>query len=186
MTAVAVFRWQRMGLPVVDGDLTVVRHGEQGGDRVVEFPNVARPSVAFESREQALREGDIGEAEPARITTSKRIGEGSDISDPVAKRWNLELDDRQPEKEVFPEAVCPDRLTKVAVRTRNDTRIDRARGGGPYRLNLTGLQGAQQDRLHRRGELSDLVEDQSAPVGAGKVTGTIAVGAGKGAFRGAE
>src|SRR5690606_32809161 len=106
-------------------------------------------------------------------------GEGQDVVAAFAQRRDLDLDDAEAVEQVAAERAVLDHALERAVGRRDETDVDRT---GPVLADAadrTLLERAEQFRLHGRGEVADLVEEERAAAGGLEQSFAVAVGAGE-------
>src|SRR5204863_760791 len=108
------------------------------------------------------------------------LGEGRDVVGPLAEWRHDDLDDAQPEVEVFAEASLSHQALERTMRGREDARFRAARPFGADWMELTFLQHTQQLRLKCRRGIADLVEKHRSASRQLEAPLAIARGAGEG------
>src|SRR5690606_27585065 len=95
------------------------------------------------------------------------------------ERRDVDLDDAEAVEQVLAERAFLDHALEGAVGRGDEACVDRA---GPVLAEATDpvvLDGAQEFRLGRRGEVADLIEEERAAAGRLEEAFTVAVGAGE-------
>jgi HSP20 family molecular chaperone IbpA len=95
----------------------------------------------------------------------QRGDECGQVLEPRAQRRERDLEHREAEVEVLAEAPGTHGLGQVAVRRRDDSRVEGERAHTADALEAAVLERAQELRLERRVELADLVEEERAAAG---------------------
>ena len=90
------------------------------------------------------------------------LGEQRDVVTALAQRRQVERDDVQAVVEIAAEVSGANLLVEVAVRRRDDARVDRNRLGRADGNHFALLQHAEQLDLRRRRRLADFVEEERA------------------------
>ena len=106
-----------------------------------------------------------------------------DVLAALAQRRHVDVNDPQPVEEILAEFTGRDAVGQVAVGRRDDPHVGDARGAvRADRLDFSGLEEAEQERLHAQAHLADLVEEQRAAVRLLELAGLVAIRAGEAAF----
>src|SRR5581483_551642 len=148
------------GGEVVDADRVGNREREGALDRVLELADVARPGVGGEPRHRLGRDPLRGDL----VLTAEPIEEVRDQARHVVRsgpeRGHLDVDDVQAVEEVQAEPPAARLRLEVAVRRGDQADVDRDGEARAERRHLALLDGAQELRLQREGDLGDLVEEE--------------------------
>ena len=91
----------------------------------------------------------------------------------ICERWQLQVEAGEAREQIFAEGAVLNHAVEVAVRGRDDTKVDRARVRGADRAHLVLLEHTQERRLRRRREIADLVEEQRASARGGDQAGGV-------------
>jgi hypothetical protein len=92
------------------------------------------------------------------------------------------MNDLDPVIEVFPELAFPDHVVQVAVGRGDDPNVDVGGGGlGSHATNLARFEKPEQQGLHARTHVPDLVEKDGALVGELEGADLVAIGSRKAA-----
>src|SRR5204863_6608532 len=146
-------------------DEPAVGKDERALDGVLQFADVARPSMREEHLAGSAAESELTLAGPGSELTHEVLSEQHDVGPALAQRRQMHAEDREAVIKVFAEPSLRDRLLEVAIRRRDQACVGLEQRRSPHALVLPLLQHAQQLRLHHRGQLADLVEEQRAPLG---------------------
>ena len=114
------------------------------------------------------------------------VDERRDLVATFPQRRDREADDVQAVKQIFAKALVLDELFEVRVGGGDDADVDVERARFAERVDLAGLEEAEQLGLQVDVELADLVEEERAVLGGADEAGVIAFGAGEGAAAVAE
>ena len=147
------------------------REDNQPFDQIPELPDVARVVVPLEPPERALGERSIAQVVLGTGEFQEVPDEGRDVLLMGPERRRLDQHDFQPVVQILPEVSRLHRLLEVAVGRRHHPDVGPDLPPGPDRLHVPRLEGAQQLRLERQRDLTDLIQEQSSAVGADELAG---------------
>ena len=148
-------------------------------DGVRELADVPGPAVAEEEARRLGREAAHARAGPPGRVVEEGLREREDVLRPLAERRDRDLDDAQPVVEVAPEVARLDLPREVAVRRGDDPHVDLAAPVLADAPHLALLERAEELRLKAEGDLADLVEEESPPLGRLEEPGPVGGGAGE-------
>ena len=94
------------------------------------------------------------------IQPLEMIGQHQDILSPLTQRWYGYLYGIDPIEQVLPETPLAHQLTQIGVGGADQTNIDRDRFHRSQTGDMTFLYSRQQFRLHRQGQVTDLVQKE--------------------------
>ena len=163
---------------------------------VTQLAHVAGPVMIGQARHERGRQPgplsgtgivqEMGAAERRELLPQERHQQTADVVAALTQGRQPDLEAAQAVEQRRPEPPLGDGAFEVGVGGGHDADVDSHRCLGPYRLDLAALQSAQQEDLHLRGGLPDLVQEEGAGVGALEIARPPPVGPGIGAARRAE
>ncbi len=133
------------------------RHGPL--DDVLELPHVAGKRVGLERAEGVRCEAADVLVLLAGAARQEVLREGADVFAAIAEGGNLDANDVEAVVEVLTEGPGADLLLDVPVGRRQDAHVDGDLVARPDAAHLAFLEDAKQLHLERRGQLTDLVEE---------------------------
>ncbi len=158
----------RSSRPVRTEDVAVnaaiLGHHGRPFQAVLQFSDVARPVVLHQQTNRAVAHLERSALTPGDACVEE-LSQLRQVFQPVPQRRHEDRHDVEPIVEVFAELARFDLFFQVAIGRGDEADIDRQRLGAADALELSFLQDAQQLGLKRRGNLADLIEEQSAAVG---------------------
>ena len=179
-----------------EGALRVAAGDQRDGEparRVVELADVAGPARGHQSdhdveRHQARRVGaqavdQRGLTGPTQLALEEVYEQPRDVVATLAQRGDPQLVGGEAVIERRTKAAVESHLLEVGVRRGDHPDIDPPGGPAPERLDLAGLEHAQERGLDLDGRLADLVEEEGAAVRLPEVSVARAERAGEGAAR---
>src|SRR5450631_2598478 len=133
-----------------------------------QLAHVARIGVVSQCR--ARFGGDLGgrrilETESVGERLQEILDEKSDVSFPLAQRWQGHVENVDAVEKILAKQPIGDALAKVAVRGRDQPDVDLDRGVRPDGLKGALLEDTQKLGLRRQRQLGDFVEEQRSSVG---------------------
>ncbi len=142
-----------------------VAPAEDGGPLhdVAQLADVAGPRVPGEQFERLIREPRVGTVVVPAVKGQQPLGKWGDVLRALPERWDLDRDDIQPVKEVFPEPALLDRILQVGVRGGDESDVGLAGDGVTDALVFPVLDKAEELRLKGERQVADLVQDESPP-----------------------
>src|SRR5882757_5333442 len=153
---------------------------------VIEFPHVARPAVC-EHGFQGTRLKAGGWLAIARGIAGKKVpGKHGDIFAAVTQWGKMNLDGVEAEQEIFAEAALGALLLQVGVGSREQTHIHSPGLRRANPLQVASLEHAQQLGLLAHGDIGNLIQEESPPVGEFEAANAICACIGKRSFYVAE
>ena len=108
------------------------------------------------------RHAEDGPAALVGVALEKVLRQKQDVAAAGAQRGHVRADDVDAVEEVLAEALLLDLRLEVAVRGREDARVERLLLVAADRAHRALLQGTQELGLHPGGHLADLVEEERA------------------------
>ena len=161
----------------------VVLHGHHHAlDQVLELADITRPRVRHQRLHGVGRDASDGRAVGRDELAQEVVHQIGHVFAAFAQGRHRDLNHVEAVIEVFPEGALRDHLAQVAVGGADDAHVDvvsAAVGADP--LNLASLQEAQQQALHPKGHLANLIQEHRAHVGRFELAGLVTVGAGEAA-----
>src|SRR5262249_3530878 len=128
-------------------------------ERVDELAHVPGPAVPRDRGARLGREPDVAAPVARGDPGEDVIRERLHVLAALAKRREPDRDDAQPEEEALAEAAGAHVGLEVAVRRRDDARVDLDRVGPADALEAMLLEEAEELRLQLRREVAHLVEE---------------------------
>ena len=159
-----------------EGEAFVGGEGQQAGDGVLELAHVAGPGVRAERVDEGGLHVDLPHAVAIGVGAHERGHERVDVLHTLAQRRDADGHHVEAVEQVLTEAAGLRLGGEVAVRRGNEADVDLL-GSSAHRLHLARLQRAENLRLHRQRQLTDLVDEQRAVLGLLEVTAARAHGA---------
>src|SRR5262249_47744439 len=145
---------------------------------VLQFANVARPSIALEKEHRFVTDGERS----ARALDEVR-DERADVLPTLTKRRHLQVNHTKSVEEIFPELSGGNHLQQVAIRCGNDTYVDSRRAAvRAHGLDLAVFEESKQQRLHAQAHFANLVEEERPAVRHLKLARFVAISAGEASF----
>src|SRR5687768_11848718 len=133
-------------------------------DNVCQLTNVPRPPVAHEQLERARAPGRRGTSTPRSIECGEMPDELRDVIGPLAERRDVHGNDVEAKEEILAEAAVGDGALEIVIRRGEDANVHRNGLASTHALDLLRLDGPQQLRLRLRAEVTDLIQEQRAPM----------------------
>ena len=161
----------------IGSDRPVGRENDRALDHVGQLAHVAGPPVAHENRHRVRRNRVHALPLGARVRPDEVRRERGNVMAPLAQRRNAELDDLQSVQQILPEAPLLDHLAEVAVGGGHDPCVNADAPIRADRRNLLRLHGPKQLGLNGRGQLANLIEEESAARRRAKESVAPSVGA---------
>jgi hypothetical protein len=111
--------------------------------------------------------------------SSEVLEQQLDVGLTFAQRREVQVEDVQPLEDVFPEFARGDRIQQIAIGRRDDPHIAVRAGATADRLNFSGLEKPQEERLHPQAHLTHFVEERRAAARLFEEAGVVAERAGE-------
>src|SRR5712691_8777088 len=152
---------RRLRVRPMDGALAKHDHSL---DEILELPDVARIGLPNEIVQRGRREHEGIPAEPSRIDLDEVVDERRDLLDPFTERRHSDLDHVQAVIKVLAETALGDRALQVLVRGGDGPHVDLEGGLAAQPGKLAILKDVQEFALQRGVKITDLVEEDGAPM----------------------
>ena len=162
------------------------RHRNHPVDFVRELPDVPRPRIEDQVFQRFVAECQAALALLLGIASNVVLDQGRDFFTALAQRRHSQPDDVEAVEEVFAEASLRDQLLEIGVGRGDDADVHLDRMGLAERVDLVGLEKAEQLRLQVDRQIRDFVEKQRAPFRRADDAGEGGIGAGERAAAVAE
>jgi hypothetical protein len=134
---------------------------------VLQFTNVARPMMGFQSFNKTCVEGQGGiDSEFSRLSFRKMLNQYGNILLPLPQGRNVNGIHIEPVIQVFPESSVVHHLCQIPVGRTDDANVHLNGLTAPDSIEFLGLEHPQQPDLSCQGQVADFVEKDGAPVGA--------------------
>jgi len=133
-------------------DLAVSGQNNRPFDRVLHFPDVARPSVAFYGIQSIIRQDGLWAAQFASAAAKKMLGEQLDVRATLAQWWWHQGHDIQAIVKILPKAPGFNQRLQLARAGANQSHVGGLGVGCPKPTILSGLDYVQELRLGPGGE----------------------------------
>ena len=160
--------------------------GDGSFDDVLELADIARPGVGLKDTDGIRGQSLAFDSETSTGPLDEVAGEIGKVVGSLAQGRQVEVEHVEPVEEILSEGALFDIGAEIPVRRRHDPDVELDFTGSAHRSNPVLLEHAQEFRLHGRGQLADLVEQEAAALGIDKEPGMIADRAGEGAADVAE
>ena len=167
-------------------DCVTRTRGHRFHQQVLEFPNVARPSVSIKGFHHLCGDSRNAFVELA-VNLPKQVGyKRWQVLEPVFQSGHRDIDHLKPVKQVFTEAVIGNQLLQVRVACRDDSGIRLPDFLASHRQVFFLLEHSQQLGLDVGRKFSHLIKKDGAILGQGKLSWLTADCAGECPFLMAE
>lgn len=166
----------------IGGDALVVAEDMEALDHGAKLADVAWPVIGAKHGEGVSFELELGLAIELGEFVVEERDEAVDLIHAFAQGWNMQADDIEPEEQILPETFFSHLGGEVAVGGGDDADIDDDGTRMSDRLDLPVLQEAEETRLGRGGQESDLVEEQGSVLGSAHETHVLGGGAAEGSL----
>src|SRR5882757_8658543 len=153
---------------------------------VIELPHVARPAVLEHGFQGTRLKAGAWLAIARGIAGKKVPGKHGDIFAAVTQWGKMNLDGVEAEQEIFAEAALGALLLQVGVGSREQTHIHSPGLRRANPLQVASLEHAQQLGLLAHGDIGNLIQEESPPVGEFEAANAICACIGKRSFYVAE
>ena len=143
------------------------------GDHVLEFPDVAGPTIALQDA-QCLRSEVVHLF--ARFLAhqfQEMAGQDGDVGHATAQGWQFDVNHVDSVVKIFAKATLGHSLGEILVRRQDGAGVDALRLGASNRFEFQVLQDAEHFDLHARRSRGNLVQEQRAVIRLLKLTDFI-------------
>ena len=163
-------------------DTALRNRDDERRENVLKLSNVARPIISRERANGALCQ-DRFAADAVRRLPPESRRERRDVLHALAKRRHVDANHVETIQQVLPEPSRVHQATQRAIRRSDEARVERPREVLSDTTNLPLLQDAQDLRLSPRRQLTYLVKEHRASLGALEQPEPLGCRAGKCALR---
>lgn len=146
---------------------------------IPQLPDVARPVIPKQRVFGVAREPCRRTTEALADVLQKRAAQRENVTRPLAKRRQPDVEHLQPVEEVFPKIAAFHRLLQVAVRRRDHAHVGLQRTRRAEPLEFPLLQHAKELCLRGRTHFRHFIEKKHAPGGELDLSGLGVLGAGE-------
>src|SRR5262249_8559819 len=129
---------------------------------VLELAHVALPRPPDQGPERVALDAETVSPELGVEPVNEVVHQAGNVTPALAQRRHDQVDDVQAIEQILAEVPGLDLALELAVRARDDARVDRNRLGPADRQDALVLDDPQQLDLERQRHLADLVEEQRA------------------------
>ena len=152
---------------------------QRGLQALVELADVARPGMAKQRPRRIAGERRMGGG-IAGVALHQRADQQSEVLATLAQRRQSERQSRQARQQIAAKLLLRGQRLEILLGRSDHAEIDRDRLRGSHRPHLGLLQDAREERLCRRWQLLDGVEEEGAAVGVAHQSPRVIRSAGKG------
>jgi hypothetical protein len=146
---------------------------------MLKLSDVARPCILQQPFDRRLRVACHWPPKACASLSQELAREHEDFVEPLAKRWNVQMDHVQAVIQVTTKPPLFDIVTQRAVRRRDEAQVDGSRLSFAEPHDFTLLNDAQELDLGWHRELADFVQKERAAMRRLEETWSIVNGAGK-------
>src|ERR1700733_14251406 len=161
-------------------------HEDSTLNRMIEFPDVARPAVLEHRLQRSGCEAGRSLAVAGGIAGEEVSGENRNIFAAITQRGKMNLYSVEAEEQILAKAARGTLLLQVGIGRREQTSVHPPGLRGADTLEVAGLEYTQQLGLLAHGNIGDFIEEEGTAVGEFEAPNAVGARVGESSFDMAE